>query len=67
MEKDLRLAESENESGILGPTVTDADLRRIQAEADEEVRQKELRGKMVANMVITKQPRSNYFVRNPGL
>lgn len=59
--------ESEHESGILGPSVTDADLRRIQAEVDAEARQREQREKIVANMIVTKQPRGNYFVRNPGL
>lgn len=62
-----RPAESEHESGILGPTITDVDLRRIQAEADEEIRQKEQRAKMVANMIIQEEPRGNYFVREPGL
>jgi len=64
--------EREEDMGVLGPQVTDEDLRRIQEKADIEVRQgeearRDLYARMAANMVITEQPRGSYFVRNPGL
>lgn len=58
-----RVVVGEDELGIFGPRVTEADLRRIQQDLDR----KELYAKMAANMIIEDRPRNNYFVREPGL
>ena len=71
MEREPRQAEIEEESGALGPPITEADLRRIQAEVDAEVRAEKARrhlySRMAANMVIKDEPHGSYFVRKPGL
>ncbi|HVX48271.1 MAG TPA: hypothetical protein VHA05_02870 [Candidatus Saccharimonadales bacterium] len=69
---ELRPTEKEEDTGALGPRVTEDDLRRIQAKVEAEVRQeeaarKELYARMAANMIIDDEPRGSYFVRNPGL
>lgn len=65
------IVQTEEDLGVLGPLVSETDMRRIieseQARYDQEQARRELYAKMAANMIINGPHRNSYFVREPGL
>lgn len=64
----------EEDLGIFGPPVTQLPADVVPHERPKETaspvadkEQKAIYARMAANMIITAQPPSTYFVRNPGL